>query len=63
MATKGSIPHALLRINGTIPLEQTLFTWQNLVMILVLLVLSVWICYVSTPTAECEKTDEIAGIK
>src|SRR6202040_2561968 len=49
---KGSIPPALLKVSGVIPLEQTLFTWQNLVMIVVLIVLSVWICYVSTPTAE-----------
>src|ERR1700676_1794154 len=63
MATKGSIPPALLKVSGVIPLEQTLFTWQNLVMIVVLLVLSVWICYVSTPTAECAKTAEMAGIK
>jgi short-chain fatty acids transporter len=63
MATKGSIPPALLTISGVIPLGQTLITWQNLVMIVVLLVLSVWICYVSTPTAECAKTAEMAGIK
>ena len=63
MATKESIPPALLSISGIIPLQQTLFTWQNLVMIVVLLVLSVWICYVSTPAAECAKTAEMAGIE
>lgn len=63
MATKGSIPPALYKISGTIPLNMTLFTWQNLVMILVLLVLSVWICYVSTPSAEKAKTAEMVGIK
>jgi short-chain fatty acids transporter len=62
MATSGSIPPALLKISGVIPLEQTLFTWQNLVMIVVLIVLSIWICYVSTPTAEHAKTAEMAGI-
>jgi short-chain fatty acids transporter len=62
MATSGSIPPALLGVSGVIPLEQTLFTWQNLVMIVVLLALSVWICYVSTPTAENAKTAEMAGI-
>ena len=62
MATEGSIPPALLKISGVIPLEQTLFTWQNLVMIVVLIVLSIWICYVSTPTAEHAKTAEMAGI-
>ena len=62
MATKGSIPPALLKISGVITLEQTLFTWQNLVMIVVLIVLSIWICYASTPTAENAKTAEMAGI-
>ena len=62
MATKGSMPPALLKISGVIPLEDTLFTWQNLVMIVVLVVLSVWICYVSTPDAEHAKTAEMAGI-
>jgi short-chain fatty acids transporter len=63
MATKGSIPPALLKISGVISLQQTLFTWQNLVMIAALLVLSVWICYVSTPTAGRARTAEMAGIK
>ncbi len=62
MATKGSIPPALLKISGVIPLADTLFTWQNLVMIIALLVLSVWICYASTPTADKAKTAEMAGI-
>jgi len=62
MATKGSIPAGLLQISGVISLKSTLFTWQNLVMIVVLVVLSVWICYVSTPTAEHAKTAEMAGI-
>lgn len=62
MATKGSIPPALLKISGVIPLADTLFTWQNLVLIIALLVLSVWICYASTPTADKAKTAEMAGI-
>ena len=63
MATKGSIPPGLLAISGVITLKQTLFTWQNLVMILVLGILSIWICYVSTPTADRARTAEMAGIK
>ena len=33
MATRGPFPPQLLKISGVIPLEQTLFTWQNLVLI------------------------------
>ncbi len=62
MATKGSIPPALLKISGVISLDATLFTWQNLVMIIVLVCMSMWICYASTPTAKNAKTAEMAGI-
>lgn len=62
MATKSSIPPALLKISGVIPLDYTLFTWQNLVMIVALVVLSVWICYASHPDPDKAKTAEMAGI-
>lgn len=62
MATKASIPPALYEISGTISMSQTIFTWQNLVMIVVLIILSVWIAYVSAPSKEKAKTAEMAGI-
>ena len=62
MATKGSIPPDLYKISGIIPLLQTILTYQNLIMIVVLIVLSVWICYVSCPSAAKAKTAEMAGI-
>jgi short-chain fatty acids transporter len=63
MATKTSIPADLYKISGTIPLSETILTWQNLVMIVVLVILSVWICYVSCPSAAKAKTAETAGIR
>lgn len=62
MATKSSIPPALYEISGVIPLSQTIFTWQNLVMIVILTVLSVAIAYFSAPPAHKAKTAEMAGI-
>ena len=62
MCTKASIPPALFKISGVIPLEETLFTWQNLVMITVIVVLSCAICYFSCPSADKAKTAEMAGI-
>ena len=62
MTTKSSIPPALYKISGTIPLTETIFTWQNLVMIVVLIALSVTICFLSTPNANKAKTAEMAGI-
>ena len=62
MCTKGSIPPALYKISGVIPLTETLFTWQNLVMIAVLMTLSVWVAYASCPEADRAKTLEMAGL-
>ncbi len=62
MTTKSSIPAALYKISGVIPMSQTIFTWQNLVMIIVLTVLSVTIAYFSAPAAGRAKTAEMAGI-
>ncbi len=62
MATKASIPKELHAVSGTIPLSATLFTWQNGVLIAALVVLSVWIAYVSAPTAERARTAEMAGL-
>ncbi|KAB2336700.1 short-chain fatty acid transporter [Cytobacillus depressus] len=62
MATKASIPPALYEISGTISMSETIFTWQNLTMIVVLIVLSVWIAFVSAPGKDKAKTAEMAGI-
>jgi short-chain fatty acids transporter len=62
MCTKGSIPPALFKISGVIPLTETLFILQNLVMIVVLMALSVWVAYASCPDADRAKTIEMAGL-
>jgi short-chain fatty acids transporter len=51
-ATKSSIPPALLPITGVIPLTQTIFLWQNIVMAAVLVVVSIAVAYFSAPTEE-----------
>ncbi|HJQ39493.1 MAG TPA: TIGR00366 family protein [Thermoanaerobaculia bacterium] len=50
--SKTAIPAALLPITGVIPLTQTVFLWQSLVMALVLIVVSVLVAYYSAPTEE-----------
>ncbi|MFZ5597732.1 MAG: short-chain fatty acid transporter [Bacillota bacterium] len=62
MTTKSSMPAALYEISGVIPLSETLFSWQNLVLIVVLITLSVTICWFSTPSAKKAKTAEMAGV-
>ena len=51
-ATKSSIPPVLLPITGVIPLTQTIFLWQNIVMAAVLVIVSIAVAYFSAPTEE-----------
>jgi short-chain fatty acids transporter len=51
MATRSAIPPALLAVSGVIPLRQTLFLWQSIVMAAVLITVSVTIAYLSAPSA------------
>ncbi len=49
MATPGSIPTALLKISGVIPLRQTIYTWQSLTTATILMVSGGVVAYLSTP--------------
>jgi short-chain fatty acids transporter len=63
MATKPAIPPSLFDISGLIPLTQTLFLWQSIATAAVLIVLSVLIAYLSTPSRENARTAESYGIE
>jgi short-chain fatty acids transporter len=63
MATKSSIPPSLFNISGLIPLTQTLFLWQSIVTALILIVISVLIAWLSTPSPENARTAESYGIQ
>jgi short-chain fatty acids transporter len=62
MATKSAMPQTLFAISGLIPLTQTLFLWQSIVIAAVLIVVSVLISYLSTPPPEMARTAESYGI-
>jgi short-chain fatty acids transporter len=49
MATPASIPAALLKISGVIPLRQTIYTWQSLTTAAILMTASVVVAYLSAP--------------
>jgi short-chain fatty acids transporter len=49
MATPASIPAALLKISGTIPLRQTIYTWQSATTAAILILSCVTVAYFSTP--------------
>jgi short-chain fatty acids transporter len=61
MATPSSIPAALLKISGTIPLRQTICTWQSMVTAVILIAASVIVAYLSAP-AYSARTAESFGI-
>src|SRR5713226_6615160 len=61
MATPASIPAALLKISGVIPLSQTIYTWQSLATAGILIVAGVSVAYLSAP-AGSEKTAESFGV-
>lgn len=61
-ANAGSIPASLLPITGVIGFEQTILTWQNLVVVTVGTLLSAAICFFTTPSDATSKTAEDLGV-
>ncbi|OKO82655.1 TIGR00366 family protein [Bradyrhizobium sp. NAS96.2] len=61
-ANAGSIPASLLPITGVIGFSETILTWQNMVTVVMVSVVSAAICYFTTPAAERAKTAEDLGV-
>lgn len=61
-ATSASIPSSLLPITGVIPFTHTILTWQNGVMIVTATLLSVIVCYFTTPPDAKVKTAQQLGV-
>jgi short-chain fatty acids transporter len=61
-ATKNAIPAPLLAITGVIPLTQTIFLWQNLLMAAILITISVVIAYFSAPRESEARTAREMGV-
>jgi short-chain fatty acids transporter len=61
-ATKSSIPPALLAITGVIPLTQTIFLPQSLLLAAILVVMSVTIAYFSAPGEANARTAREMGV-
>ena len=61
-ATRSAIPPSLLPVTGVIPLSQTIFLWQSLVMAVVLIAISVVVAWASCPPPEQAKTAEEMGV-
>ena len=61
MASPAAIPSALVKISGVIPLRQTIYLWQSMVMAIVLICSGVLVAYLSAP-AHSVKTAEWFGV-
>ncbi|MFN8626172.1 MAG: TIGR00366 family protein [Candidatus Binatia bacterium] len=62
-ATHSAIPAALLPVTGVIPLSQTIFLWQSLLLAAVLVALSVAIAYFSCPSPAQAKSAAAMGVR
>lgn len=62
-ASPSSIPESLMTITGVIPLAQTIFLWQSMLMAVVLIGLSVAIAYFSCPHPDGARSAEEMGIR
>ena len=62
-ATPSSIPPALMKVTGVIPLQDTIFLWQSILCCVVLFVISVVIAYASCPPDDQAKTQADLGIE
>ncbi len=62
MATPASLPPAILKISGVIPLSQTLGLWQSMATAAALLVVSVTIAYSSAPAPEQARSMSDMGV-
>jgi len=62
-ATRSAIPAALLPVTGVIPLSQTIFLWQSLLLAAILVALSVSVAYFSCPSPAQAKTAEAMGVR
>jgi short-chain fatty acids transporter len=55
-ANPASMPPGLLAITGVLPFTQTIFLWQSLLLTAVLIVVSLLVCWFTTPTGEGART-------
>ncbi|MCW2307669.1 short-chain fatty acid transporter [Rhodobium gokarnense] len=60
-ANPASLPKAISDISGVIPLSQTIFLWQSIVMLLIIAAVAVTVAYYSAPEGDQIKTAEDMG--
>jgi short-chain fatty acids transporter len=61
-ANPASMPTSLLAITGVIPFTETIFLWQSIALTAVLIVVTLWIAWLTVPRAEHVRTAADLGI-
>src|SRR5205814_8218571 len=61
MATQASIPAALFKISGVIPLSQTIYSWPSLTTVAIIIITSTSFAYLSMPKMS-SKTADTSGV-
>ena len=61
-ANASSLPKPLLEITGVIPFSQTIFLWQSLVIVVVLIVISILLSLWSAPSEQRAVTAQMMGV-
>lgn len=62
-ANPGSMPASLLAISGVIPFTETIFLWQSIVLTAVLIVVTLWVAWLTAPRADDVRTAADLGIE
>ncbi len=63
MATPDALPAALKDVTGVLPLSRTLFLWQNLVLVVALVAVSVVVAWFSYPAEDRVRTAEDLDVR
>jgi short-chain fatty acids transporter len=61
-ANAASLPKPVMAITGVIPMTETIYLWQSMVMALILIIVSVLVAWVSAPMGEHAVTAENMGV-
>lgn len=62
-ANPASMPPALLQITGVIPFSETIFLWQSIALTAVLMAVTLWIAWLTAPSAAQARTAQSSGIE
>ncbi len=61
-ANSASLPKPIMQITGVIPFSETIFTWQSMLMCLIIVTLSLLIAYLSAPSEAQSQTARDLGV-